>query len=80
LFGKDKLETMFVYVLLAIDDAVPLPVDEEETEVVIKVPVTAGTVTKLPVPDANCNTPELSADWVSPLVVVAVIIDAIIIP
>jgi hypothetical protein len=45
--------------------------------VVINVPVLAGTVTKLPVPDANCNTPLLSADWVNPLVVVAVIIDAI---
>jgi hypothetical protein len=42
------------------------------------VPVTDGIVTKLPVPDANCNTPELSADWVSPLVVVAVMIEAII--
>jgi hypothetical protein len=42
------------------------------------VPVTDGTVTKLPVPDANCNTPLLSADWVKPDEVVAVIIDAII--
>jgi hypothetical protein len=57
--------------------AVPLTI-ELFTPLTTAVPVPDGTVTKLPVPDANCNTPELSAELTSPLAVVAVIIDAII--